>query len=56
MARSFADVLEAAAQGLDLAEVRVRLPFADLSSVRAFEDHAATAAISERYTEKADAP
>lgn len=56
MARSFADVLEAAAQGLDLSEVRVRLPFAELSSVRAFEDHAATAAISELRMEKADAP
>ena len=56
MARSFADVLEAAAQGLDLSEVRVRQPFADLASVRAFEDHAATAEISELRSEKADAP
>jgi hypothetical protein len=56
MGRSFAQVLEAAEQGLAMLGTPLRLPFADLMSVRAFEDHAAMAAIEERFMEKADAP
>lgn len=62
MGPSFAEVLEAAEQGLMMPGMPLRLlPFADLMSVRTFEDRAAMAELDERfmneaYTEKADAP
>ena len=61
MGRSFAEVLEAAEQGLMTGMPLRLLPFADLMSVRTFEDRAAMAELEERFmdeatTEKADAP